>query len=125
MKNKSKYFSPREFELCNPPCTIDDIHPKLLALLDRIRDMAGIPLVMNCVYRSVEYDLAKGRSGESEHCEQPAMGVDIRCNTSVNRFKILKAAIICGVRRIGIGKTFIHIGIDESHPQNVIWHYYE
>lgn len=123
MKNKSKYFSPREFELCNPPCSIDDMQQSFLDTLDRIRDMAGIPLVLNCAFRSVDYDLAKGRSGESAHCV--GLAVDIRCSTSVNRFKILKAAITCGIRRIGIGKNFIHLDIDKTLPQNVIFHYYE
>lgn len=122
-RNKAKYFSPREFELCVPPCDIDDMSPNLLSVLDKIRDMAGIPLVLNCAYRSVEYDLAKGRSGGSAHCA--GLAVDIRCTTSVNRFKILKAAITCGVRRIGIGKNYIHLDIDKTLPQNVMWHYYE
>ena len=53
--------------------------------------------------------------------------MDIRCNTSENRLKIVKAALECGITRIGIGKTFIHIDMGErvGLPANVMWHYYE
>lgn len=91
--------------------------------LDTVRDVTGIPLVITCAYRSREYDLAKGRSGNSAHTK--GMAVDIRCTTSVNAFKIVQAALKVGFTRIGIGKTFIHLDSDTSLPQNVIWNYYE
>lgn len=94
-----------------------------LALMDRVREKAGIPLVMNCAYRSREWDLAKGRSGNSAHTRRKAM--DIRCFSSATRFKIVKAALECGITRIGIGKTFVHLDNDSSLTQNVIFDYYE
>lgn len=94
-----------------------------LILLDKVRETAGIPLVLNCAYRSREYDLKKGRSGNSAHTKGKA--VDIRCNTSQNRMKIVAAALECGIRRIGIGNTFVHLDNDKTLPQGVLWHYYE
>lgn len=94
-----------------------------LALLDRIREAAGIPIVLNSAYRSREYELAHGRSGSSAHTRGQA--VDIRCHTSANRFRIIRAAIGWGVTRIGIGKTFIHLDNDGTLPQGVMWDYYE
>lgn len=118
----AKYFSDSEFKKCVPSCSIDDMDGGFMELLDKVREDAGIPLVINCAYRSVSWDKKKGRSGNSSHCRGKA--VDIRCNDSVNRFKIIQAAINNGIRRIGIGKRFIHIDNDESLPQGVIWHYY-
>lgn len=94
-----------------------------LILLDEIREDAGIPLVLNCAYRSVEYDKSKGRSGNSAHTR--GVAVDIRCNSSATRHKIICAAITNGITRIGIGKNFIHLDADDSLPQNVIWTYYD
>lgn len=119
----AKYFKDAEFKRCVPPCTIEDMEEDTLYLLDRTRELAGIPLVLNCAYRSVAYDKAKGRSGNSAHTK--GRGVDIRCNTSQNRMKIVKAALEAGFTRIGIGRTFVHLDNDWTLPQNVIWHYYE
>ena len=78
----SKYFSPSEFKKCVPSCSIEDMDGGFLALLDKVREKAGIPLVLNCAYRSREWDKSKGRSGNSAHTRGKA--VDIRCNTSEN-----------------------------------------
>lgn len=119
----SKYFSESEFNKCIPSCSIADMDGTFLAILDKVREKANIPLVLNCAYRSREWDLAKGRTGNSAHCSGKA--VDILCTTSANRLKIVNAALECGITRIGIGKNFIHIDADKSLPQNVMWHYYE
>ena len=119
----SRYFSESEFKKCVPSCSIEDMDGAFLSLLDEVRERAGIPLVLNCAYRSSSWDKSKGRSGNSAHTRGKA--VDIRCNTSATRFKIVKAALECGVRRIGIAKSFVHLDNDDSLPQDVIFHYYE
>lgn len=121
-KNQSKYFAPSEFRACVPSCSIDDMDGAFLGLLDTIRETAGIPLVLNCAYRSREWDIAKGRSGNSAHTK--GLAVDIRCGSNANRMKIVRAALQCGITRIGIGKNYVHIDADTSLTQDVIWHYY-
>ena len=122
---QSRYFSEAEFRKCDPPCDRESMDQDFLDVMDDIRRKARIPLVINCAYRSREYDKKKGRSGNSAHTQ--GLAVDIRCNTSENRLKIVKAALECGITRIGIGKTFIHIDMGErvGLPANVMWHYYE
>lgn len=121
---QSRYFSESEFRKCDPPCDINDMDGHFLATLDAVRERAGIPLVLNCAYRSQAYDKKKGRSGNSAHTY--GLAVDFRCNTSANRLKIVKAALECGITRIGIGKTFVHIDMGErvGLPANCMWHYY-
>jgi len=119
----SKYFKDAEFLRCNPSCSISQVDAAFLDLMDRVRAAAGIPLVVNCAYRSKSWELMHGRNGNSAHTKGLAM--DIRCNTSQNRYKIVTAAFACGIRRIGIGKTFIHLDNDATLPQGVIWDYYE
>lgn len=118
----SKYFSPAEFRRCTPSCTISDMDPAFLGLLDQVRERAGIPLVLSCAFRSREYDLSKGRSGNSAHTRGKA--VDIVANQSATRYRIVRAAMQLGINRIGIGKNFVHLDDDRSLPQGVIWHYY-
>ena len=91
--------------------------------LDNARKQAGIPFVLNSAFRSVAYEKSKGRTGAGDHPQRK--GVDIRCNTSSNRMKIVRALLDNGFTRIGIGKTYIHAGMGKDLPQNVIWHYYE
>lgn len=117
-----KYFNEKEFNNCTPSCSMSDMDSDFLILLDNLREKAGIPIVLNCAYRSKQWDLAKGRSGNSAHTQGKA--VDIRCTTSQNRYKILQAAIQLGIKRIGIGKNYIHIDNAENLTQEVIWHYY-
>lgn len=119
----SAYFAPGEFRRCTPPCYIEQMDPAFLDRLDAVRAAAGIPLELNCAYRAREWDLAKGRSGNSAHTR--GLAVDIRCNNSDTRWRIIRAAISCGITRIGVGRSFVHIDADPSLPQGVIWHYYE
>lgn len=90
---------------------------------DEVREKANIPLVINCAYRSKEWDKSKGRSRISAHTKGVAL--DIRCNNTQTRMKIVRALIEVGCRRIGIGKTFVHADFDETLPQDVIFDYYE
>lgn len=120
----ARYFREAEFRACTPACSIEDMEQDFLDLLDDVRRKAGIPLVLNSAYRSQKYEVSKGRTGTGAHTY--GLAVDIRCNTGQNRLKILKAAISCGVTRIGIGKTYIHLDMGERVGlPSAIWHYYE
>ena len=119
----ARYFKEAEFKKCVPSCSLQDMNQRFMTTLDGVRALAGIPLKLSCAYRSVAWDKVKGRSGNSAHCR--GMAVDIVCNSSSTRSKIITAALRLGINRIGIGKNFVHLDTDTSLPQNVIWHYYE
>ena len=119
---RSKYFAPGEFRRCVPSCDISQMDPSFLDALDRVREKAGIPLLLNSAYRSRSYELKMGRSGNSAHTKGKA--ADIRCNASATRMRLVRAALDCGIRRIGIGKTYVHLDTDDTLPQDVIWDYY-
>lgn len=119
---KLKYFSNRDFELCSPSCSIDDMDNDFLRKLDEAREKAGVPFKLNSAYRTYTHELAQGRSGNSAHTKGKA--VDISCADSFQRFKILNALIEVGFTRIGIAKTFIHVDSDDKRlSPNVIWTY--
>ena len=75
----------------------------------------------NSAYRSSAHDKSKGRSGTGAHTLGQA--VDIRCNTSETRFKVVQAAIAAGFSRIGIDKAFVHVDDSSQHAQCVMWLY--
>ena len=119
----AKYFKESEFKACTPSCSLQDMKQSTMDKLDAAREMAGIPFVLNSAYRSPAWEKKHSRSGDGPHTHRYA--VDIRCNTSQNRMKIVAALLAVGFVRIGIGKTYIHTDDDPAQAQNVIWHYYE
>ena len=46
----------------------------------------------------------------------------INCN-SVDRFNLCEVLREIGFKRIGVGKTFIHVDIDKNKSQHVMWLY--
>ena len=117
----SKYFKEAEFQRCSPACSLQDMKQDFMTLLDRVREMAGIPLVLNSAFRSVAHEKKMGRNGLSAHTLGCA--ADIRCTSDSNRFLIINAAIYLGFKRIGIAKSYIHLDNSPTHSQRVSWMY--
>ena len=82
----AKYFVEREFQKCTPACHLSDMDPAFMDMLDRVRELAGIPLVLNSAYRSKAWEKAHGRPGTSTHCKGQA--VDIRCSSDASRYRV-------------------------------------
>lgn len=101
-----KYFSPEEFERCVPSCSIEQMDSSFMEWLDRARELAGIPFVLNSAYRSSEYDKAKGRTGVGYHTFGRA--VDVRCLDGISRAAIVCALLDCGFS-VGIHNRFVHV----------------
>lgn len=122
-------FNVIQFDLsnCTPRCSVSDLKPELLEVASRVYEKC--PFKVNCAYRSVEWDKARGRNGKSSHCKGLAM--DIACSEHSQRLNLVSALIASGVRRIGIAKNFIHFDIDPDkapsmwlyHPDNVNKHF--
>lgn len=117
----SKYFVEAEFRQCSPACSLQDMDPKTMEILDQAREIAGIPFMLTSAYRSATFDKSKGRSGTGAHTLGKA--VDIRCYSLQSRFKIVSALLQAGFKRIGIAENFIHADTSNVHTQDVIWLY--
>ena len=109
---KYKYFDWRDFERCTPRCDEKQMNTLFMHMLDKARDKAGVPFILNSAYRSVKWEKALGRNGTSSHTK--GVAVDIHCYDSSNRLKIVKALLDVGFKRIGIYDTFIHVDNDEE-----------
>lgn len=112
------YFAPIEFIRCIPTCSKEQMNVAFLKRLNEARRLAGIPFVLNSAFRSSEYDMQKGRTGNSYHCKGRA--VDIRCLDSSSRAVIVESLIKVGFHGIGIANTFIHV---DDRPLKCIWLY--
>lgn len=102
--------------------TFAELNPELRQLLDKMRDECGFPFVINSGYRTVAQNASLSDAvGDSAHLS--GLAVDIACNDSFKRDKLLNVAKANGIVRRGIAKTFIHIDISKTLPQGVIWLY--
>jgi uncharacterized protein YcbK (DUF882 family) len=91
-----------------------------LDVLDRAREIAGIPFIINSAYRSPDHPESI-KNPTSSHIK--GLAVDIKVTDSRTRSIILTALIAAGLTRIGIADRFIHVDMDFEKSQNVIWTY--
>lgn len=111
--NKYKYFSEKE---------IVGLKPELVEKLDKMREECGFPFKINSGFRTKEQnDKLKDAVVDSAHTTGEA--VDIACTDSTKRMKMISSAFTNGISRIGIADTYLHLDIDKTKPQKVIWLY--
>ena len=114
-----RYFTEDEFRChCCGKLIIDD---KLIDLLDKAREIAGVPFIVVSGYRCKKHNAEVGGKPNSAHLVGKA--ADIKATDSRTRFKIVQALVKVGFHRIGIAKGFIHCDIDDSKPPEVLWLY--
>jgi zinc D-Ala-D-Ala carboxypeptidase len=119
-----KYFKLSEFQC---PTLEGDAYmcPLFMARIEEAREIANIPFIINSGYRTKEHNKAVGGVVSSSHTNKPCNAADIRVSNSTERYKILKACLAAGFRRVGIGKGFLHIDTDNTNKSpDVIWCYY-
>ena len=117
-----KYFNIDEFDSPDEPGSGQYMDDDFLEMLDRARDFAGVPFVINSGYRTKAHNLKVGGTKNSAHLD--GFAADIRCNASRERMYIVGALLEAGFNRIGIGNGFIHVDNDPTKPDDVIWTYY-
>lgn len=113
-----KYFEESEFT------EFDKMDPKLLEMLDTLRENYGYPIKLTSTYRSPEHPIEARKLKPGEHAHGAA--VDIACVGGEATFKLVKAAIQTGFTRIGISRknNFVHVGIGyPGAPETTIWTY--
>lgn len=102
--------------------TIADLKPELVDLIDTMRGQCGFAWNITSGYRTVtENNSISGSVIDSAHTTREA--VDIYCVDDRKRQILLDVVRANGINRIGLGKTFIHIDISKTLPNNVTWNY--
>lgn len=97
----------------------EDLDFSLVALCDFISRMVNQEIEFTSGYRCSECNKKAGGAENSAHIRGKA--VDINVFSSAKRYNIVSLAVLKGVRRIGIYKDHIHIDLDESLQQEVMW----
>jgi uncharacterized protein YcbK (DUF882 family) len=115
----SAHFKRSEF-VC-PCCGANNISDEFIEKLEAVRQVYGKPMYINSGYRCPARNAAVGGVAESAHVE--GLAADIGCTFATDRLKLVDLAISKGFRRIGVGKSFVHLDISTSLPQDVLWVY--
>ena len=106
----TKYFKEIEYKM----------DKDFLAKLDKAREYAKMPFVINSAYRSPDHPESI-KNPLSSHIK--GLAVDIKATDSRTRYRVLDALMSVGFNRIGIADTFIHVDDDSDKSPNVIWTY--
>lgn len=117
------YFTDNEFSSPDRAESHQYFNPYLRAKLDTLRYDWGAPIRINSAVRTRAHNSRVGGVRNSSHTAPCYCAVDIHCTSSEMRYFVVMWAIEHDINRIGIGKTFVHLDIDESKPKEVIWLY--
>jgi hypothetical protein len=93
----------------------------LVHLLDCFEHKYKHHFIITSAFRSPAHNLKVGGVPNSAHTRGKA--VDVSCDDSALRYKLIYYALSCGIKRIGISKIFIHFATDDLLPYPVIWLY--
>jgi len=113
-----KHFQPSEFT-CKCGCGGNKMQSAFLEVLDKARELAGVPFKINSGYRCEKHNKEVGSTSRNHTSGNAA---DIACTDGPTRFKIVRGLIAAGFKRIGVAKTFIHADCVEGGPTS-IWFY--
>jgi zinc D-Ala-D-Ala carboxypeptidase len=117
----SQHFEEREFLCKHCGAGAGQISQRLIAMLEKIRQVYDRPMRVASGFRCPEHNAAVGGAPSSAHLTGEA--ADIFCVFSGDRFDLLGSALAAGARRVGIGDSFIHIDVSTTLPQDVCWTY--
>ena len=84
----------------------------LVCKLQSIRDACRFPLIINSGFRCPKHNKKEG--GESDSSHLIGLGADISITNDYARLAFLQSAIRNDIKRIGIGKTYIHVDVDDA-----------
>jgi uncharacterized protein YcbK (DUF882 family) len=100
------YFKANELVCKCGECDGGSMNDKFMQKIDQLRLNYGKPLTINSGFRCVEYNKKVSDSTKSAHSLGRA--VDIHVDTS-SKLRILELAVYLGFKRIGFGKSFMHL----------------
>ena len=104
-----------------PHGSLGSLSLSLILSLERLESEIKIELEFSSGFRCKECNTKAGGSKNSAHLR--GLAVDILADTSAERFLLVSAAVRLGFSRIGVAKRFIHLDVDTSLPNFMLWLY--
>ena len=115
------YFTKAEFD-CKHSGK-NEMQPEFMAKIQLLREKYGRPIRITSGYRHWTHPV-EARKGHTTGEHTRGTCADIACTSGAERYEIIRLALQLGFPRIGIAKTFIHLGIGGAGlPSPTIWDY--
>jgi len=112
-------FKKSEFS-CKCGCGHNPISEELVKDLQIARRISEVPFIINSACRCIKHNKSVDGSFSSSHLE--GLAVDIKTINSSDRYKITSVLLFVGFTRIGVYRDFIHVDIDTSKADKVLWY---
>lgn len=109
-KMGNKYFSDEELQ---------GLVPELVDKLTTARIKADVPFIITSGLRSCSANTTVLGVENSSHLTGKA--VDLHVEDGIHRFKMINGALAAGFVRLGVYDKHLHIDLDDTKPQDVIW----
>lgn len=124
------FFTTQEFA-CKCGCGFGtqekDISEKLIRFLNEMRVLFDAPMTISSGARCTAYNLSIGGAPNSAHLPNPEThqceAADISLVGGHSRCLLVKLAIYCGFRRIGVDKNFVHVDVARHLLTETMWTY--
>lgn len=121
MGDLSEHFDRKEFS-CNCGCGADGVAYALVIQLERLRNLIRRPIVITSGVRCAAHNATVGGKPDSAHLTGEA--ADIACIDSHTRWQMKHWISAYSLfNRVGNGKTFLHLDVSKTLPQEVEWNY--
>ena len=114
------YFKPEEFKCPCGTCGLYVVSIVLVDTLNKLRHSFGRPIYVTSGVRCPEQNRRVGGEHDSAHLIGKA--ADIACGTSKERYELVSLAMPL-FKRVGVGKTFLHVDVSPALTQGVMWLY--
>lgn len=101
------------------------LDPAFLGELHEMEHDLGFPVSVNSGKRTPEHNADPKVGGvlDSAHIEDPCRAADIAVSGGWQRYEVVRWALEHHIKRIGVGKTFVHLDRSPTLPQSVLWEY--
>ena len=116
---KLQYLNMCDFDSPDVLGSAVNMQPVTLLFLERLCVHLGSYLSPTSAYRTKAYNAKIKGASNSAHLRGYA--IDLPCNNSYMRYKIISFAMLSNVPRLEVGANWIHIDFDPSLPQKVIF----
>lgn len=113
------------FDSPDQPGSGSCMDPGFIRMLREVERMSAYPVFanINSGARSPAHNRKVGGAARSSHLIPVCRAADIHTPSREVQKRLVRAAVAAGFRRIGIGRTFIHLDNDPAKSQGVAWGY--
>ena len=116
---KLQYLNMHDFNSPDVLGSAVNMQPAILLFLERLCVHLGKYIAPTSAFRTVAYNTKIKGAKNSAHLRGYA--IDLPCDNSYMRYKIISFAMKANVPRLEVGANWIHIDFDPSLPQKVIF----